>query len=132
MVLNSFISGFRDLIVTPSVALMRSPTDPSRVGIGVAKGTLSLFSHSTSGFFGFASKVSAAAGQGLATLSLDKKYRSWHREAVVSEASNLNRTWKRRGVQNAGQMIVRPVADLAVGVTSGVAGLIISPISGFK
>lgn len=132
MVLNSFISGFRDLIVTPSVALMNSPTDPSRVGIGVAKGTLSLFSHSTSGFFGFASKVSAAAGQGLATLSLDKKYRSWHREAVVSEASNLNRTWKRRGVQNAGQMIVRPVADITMGVTSGVAGLIISPISGFK
>ena len=68
MVLNSFISGFRDLIVTPSVALMNSPTDPSRVGIGVAKGTLSLFSHSTSGFFGFASKVSAEAAKGFGVI----------------------------------------------------------------
>lgn len=132
MVLNSVVSGLRDLIVMPSVALMRSPTDPSRVGLGVAKGTLSLFSHSTSGFFGFASKVSAAAGQGLATLSLDKEYRSWHREQIVSEATNLNRSWKRRGVQKVGKMIVRPVTDIVYGVTSGVLGLLVSPVTGFK
>ena len=132
MVLNSFISGFRDLIVTPSVALIDSPTDVSKVGMGVAKGTLSLFSHSTSGFFGFASKVSAGAGQGLASLSLDKEYRRWHREAVLAEASSLDRTWKRRGLQNAGQMIVRPVADITMGVASGVAGLLVAPAKGLK
>jgi hypothetical protein len=132
MVLSSFFSGVRDLIVTPSLALIRSPTDPSRVGLGVAKGTLSLFSHSASGFFGFTSKVSAAAGQGLAILSFDQRYMSWHREMVVNEATNLNRTWKRRGLQNAGEMLVRPVYDIALGLTTGAAGVIISPVNGFK
>lgn len=132
MVLSSFLSGVRDLIVTPSMALIRSPTDPSRVGLGVAKGTLSLFSHSASGFFGFTSKVSAAAGQGLAILSLDKSYMRWHREMVVNEATNLNRTWKRRGLQNAGDMLVRPIYDIALGLTTGATGVIISPVNGFK
>jgi vacuolar protein sorting-associated protein 13A/C len=37
MLVTSFFSGIRDLIVTPHTAIMNSPRDPSRLGIGVAK-----------------------------------------------------------------------------------------------
>jgi hypothetical protein len=132
MLVTSFFSGFRDLLLTPSKAFLRSPTDPSVVGIGVAKGTLSLVSHSTSGFFGFLSRVSASAGQVVATLSLDPDFSAWHRTKVVTEAMNLNRQWKRRGMQSVRAMIERPVGDLAAGVAGGVFGIVISPIKGYR
>lgn len=132
MVLTSFFSGLRDLFVTPSAAFMRSPTDASRIGLGVAKGTLSLVSHSTSGFFGFASKVSANAGQVIAILSLDKDFRNWHRDNVVTEATNLNREWKRRGVQKVTAMVGRPIGDLIFGVASGVGGIFLAPVRGYR
>lgn len=37
MLVSSFFSGVRDLFVTPSKAIMKSPTDPSRVGLGFAQ-----------------------------------------------------------------------------------------------
>ena len=58
MVINSFMKGARDFVVQPLREFLQFPQNPSRVGIGVAKGTLSLLSHSASGIFGFASKVS--------------------------------------------------------------------------
>lgn len=37
MLVTSFASGIRDFVMTPSSALINSPTDPSRLGIGVAQ-----------------------------------------------------------------------------------------------
>jgi Vacuolar-sorting-associated 13 protein C-terminal len=132
MLFSSFVSGVRDLVVTPSVAFLRSPTNPSLVGIGVAKGTLSLFSHSTSGIFGFLAKTTAAAGQAAAMLSLDPEYRDWHRERVVMEATNLNREWKKRGVESVSAMMTKPVADVVLGVLMGVSGLVTAPYKGYR
>jgi hypothetical protein len=132
MLFTSFVSGVRDLFVVPSVAFLASPTDASRVGLSVAQGALSLLSHSTSGFFGFATKVSAAAGQAVAILSLDAEFRSWHQDKVVTEATNLNREWKKRGVQNVGAMITRPFGDIVIGITAGVAGVFMSPYKGYQ
>lgn len=132
MLFTSFVSGFRDLVMTPSAAFMKTPTDPSRVGIGVAKGALSLFSHSASGFFGFWAKVSAAAGQGLSWLTLDPDYRTWHRDKIVTEATNLNRVWKRRGVQSVRMILTRPVIDLLYGVCGGVIGIFYQPVKGYR
>lgn len=132
MLVSSFFSGVRDLVVAPSRALIQSPTDPSRVGIGVAQGTLSLVSHSTSGFFAFMSKLAAGAGQGIATLSLDPEFRSWHRDKIVAEATNLNREYKRRGVKSIRAMAVRPVIDIVAGFGSGLAGIVLSPTKGFR
>ena len=131
MLFTSFLSGLRDLIIIPSQAFIKDK-NASSVGIGVAKGTLSLFSHSASGFFGFTSKIFAVAGQALASASCDKDFRKWHREQVLVEATNLNRTWKRRGVQSAQQMLVRPLGDILVGLGSGVTGIIVSPIRGYR
>ncbi len=58
MVVNSFMKGAHDFVVLPFREFLRSPNDPSRFGIGVAKGTLSLFSQTFSGIFGFISSVS--------------------------------------------------------------------------
>jgi len=132
MLLTSVFSGMKDFVTAPSTAFLRSPTDPSRLGLGVAKGTLSLFSHSASGFFGFLSKVSASAGQVVAVLSLDPEYRIWHRDQIVTEASNLNRDWKRRGLQSAGAIITRPLGDIILGITAGVFGVVISPVKEYK
>lgn len=131
MLFTSFVSGVRDLVVTPSKAFMKSPTDASGVGLGVAQGTLSLFSHSTSGFFGFCAKVSAAAGQGLAWLTLDPDYRNWHRDHIMVEATNLNRVWKRRGIQGVRATVVRPLLDIFIGVGGAVSGVFILPYKGY-
>ena len=37
MLVSSLVTGIRDFILTPSTALMNSPRDPSRLGIGVAQ-----------------------------------------------------------------------------------------------
>jgi regulator of replication initiation timing len=131
-IISSFMSGVRDLVVAPATAIMKSPTDVNQVGIEVAKGTISFFSHSTSGIFGFLAKMSASAGQTVAILSLDSEYRQWHRDTVVSEATDLNRVWKRRGMQKASHIVFRPVGDILLGVAMGASGLIISPYKGFK
>jgi hypothetical protein len=131
MLFTSFVSGVRDLVVTPSKAFMQSPTDASGVGLGVAQGTISLFSYSASGFFGFWAKVSAAAGQGLTWLAFDPEYRNWHRDRIVVEAANLNRVWKRRGVQSVRAAIARPVMDVAMGVGDAVIGVVRLPYKGY-
>lgn len=131
MHVTSFMSDVRDLVRAPSTAFRQSPTDASRLGLGVAQGALSLFSHSISGFFGVLAKVSAASGQAVAVLSLDSDFRDWHRDKVVTEATNLNREWKRRGVQSSMLMLTRPVLDIILGVAGGVSGLVTAPIKGY-
>jgi hypothetical protein len=129
---SSFVSGVRDLVAAPTSAFLKSPTNMNQVGIAVGKGTLSLFSHSASGIFGFAAKMSATAGQAAAILSLDTEYSQWHRDRIVNEATNLNREWKRRGIQSVPEMLTRPVGDIILGVAMGASGLVISPYKGFK
>ena len=60
MVLSSFMKGAKDFVSIPFNEFLSSPTNPRRVGIGVARGTLSLFSHFFTGVFGFLSNVSNA------------------------------------------------------------------------
>ena len=132
MLVSSFASGVRDLVVAPSVAIWKSPTDPSRVGIGVAQGTLSLVSHSASGFFGVLAKVSARAGQAVAVLSLDADFRDWHRDKVVVDTTNLTRDWKRRGVQKVEWMLAKPLLDISSGVVQGIFGVVLAPVKGYQ
>ena len=130
MVLNSFATGVRDFFITPSQAFLRTPKNPSKVGIGIAKGTLSLFSHSASGVFGFTAKMAATAGQAAATLSFDTEYVRWHREMILVEAKSLDRQYRKRGLQSVQGMLTRPVWDIIRGTALGVSGLIISPYRG--
>jgi hypothetical protein len=96
------------------------------------QGTLSFFSYGASGIFGYASKVAAAAGQAIASISLDSEFRDWHNDKVVVAATNLNREWKRRGVQNVSQILTRPLIDIMLGAVGGLSGIVISPAKGFQ
>lgn len=129
---SSFASGVRDLVFAPTAAFLKSPTNVRKIGIGVGKGTLSLFSHSASGIFGFSARLWATAGQTVAILSLDSEYRQWHRDRIVNEAVNLNRIWKRRGLQSIQEIMLRPVVDIILGVTTGATGFITAPYKGAK
>jgi regulator of replication initiation timing len=129
---SSFVSGVRDLVVAPTKAFLKSPTDVRKVGMGLGKGTLSFFSNGASGIFGFSARLWATAGQTVAVLSLDSEYRQWHRDRIVNEATNLNRVWKRRGVQSVQEIVFRPFADVALGVTMGATGFFTAPYNGAK
>ncbi|GAX12582.1 hypothetical protein FisN_13Lu043 [Fistulifera solaris] len=132
MLLSSVFAGFKDLFLAPSSAFLQSPTDPSSVGVGVAKGTLSFFSHSTSGFFAFCTKVSAAASQFAANLSLDSKFSDWHRESVIVEATNIQRQWKKRGVNEVGSTLFRPIQDILGGFGGAIFYFFFAPIDGLR
>lgn len=128
MLLSSLATGVRDFFVAPSKEFLKSPKNPSRLGLGVAKGTLSLFAHSASGLFGFAAKMSATAAQATAIFSFDSDYQQWHRDHVLAEAKNLDRHWKRRGVGGISRIFTRPIIDLIRGVVLGCTGLVVTPI----
>jgi hypothetical protein len=128
MFLNSLATGVRDFFVVPSREFLRSPHKPGRVGVGVAKGTLSLFSHSASGFFALAAKMMASAGQLAANLSLDPEYQAWHHDVILSEAQNLDRRWKRKGAGEVSLMIARPLVDILRGVALAATGIITMPV----
>ena len=132
ILLSSFMSGVKDLVSIPTAAFMKSPANVKEVGIGVGKGTVSFLSHSASGFFGFSARLFSQAGQGMALFSFDSDYRQWHRDRVVNEATNLERAWKRRGMPTAEEIILRPAADLVLGFTLGVSGVVMSPYRGAK
>ena len=132
LLLTSFMSGVKDLVSAPTAALIKNPTDVRQVGIGVGKGTLSFVSHSASGFFGLTARLFSQAGQATAFFSFDPDFKQWHQERIVNEATNLERVWKRRGIQNLGEMILRPVSDVLFGFTLGVAGVVTSPYRGAR
>ena len=132
ILLSSFMSGVKDLVSIPTAAFMKSPANVKEVGIGVGKGTVSFLSHSASGFFGFSARLLSQAGQGVAFFSFDSEYRQWHRDRVVNEATNLERAWKRRGMPSVEEIIVRPAADLVLGFTLGVSGVVMSPYRGAR
>ena len=126
------MSGVKDLVAIPTAAFMKDPANVKQVGIGVGKGAVSFFSHSASGLFGFSARFLSQAGQAIAFFSLDKEYRQWHREKVVNEATNLDRVWKHRGMPTIQEIVVRPVADVVLGVTLGISGVVMSPYRGAR
>ena len=93
---------------------------------------MSFLSHGASGLSGFASKAAAAAGQAVAAVSLDDEFRDWHNDNVVVPATNLNREWKRRGVQNIGYIVIKPIGDIIFGLAGGISGIVILPMKGFQ
>ncbi|OEU18135.1 hypothetical protein FRACYDRAFT_217777, partial [Fragilariopsis cylindrus CCMP1102] len=68
----------------------------------------------------------------MAFFSLDSEYRQWHRERIVNEATNLERVFKRRGIQNADEMLLRPITDVVLGISLGVSGVVMSPYRGAR
>ena len=122
MLLTSFRTGLRDFILQPSRELKYITRNPSRVGVGVIKGTVSLFSNSTSGIFGFFSNLGATAGQTATMLTLDEHFRHHHSEKQAAQRRHYER-WKRKGCGHVTLIVTRPIHDLVFGVLSATTGL---------
>jgi len=131
MVLSSFCTGLRDFILQPSRELKYITKNPSRVGVGVLKGTLSLFSNSTSGIFGFASNWGSTFGHTAAILTLDEHFQRIHSKQKVEQQRHYDR-WKKKGFGRVTLMVTRPVEDIVFGIGLGVTGILTEPYRGAK
>lgn len=131
MVLTSFRSGLRDFFLQPSRELKHIARNPSRVGVGVLKGTLSLVSNSASGIFGFASNLGATIGETATLLTLDQHYQRLHSEQKVAQQRHYDR-WKKKGFGHITLMVSRPVHDIVLGVLSASTGLVTEPYRGAR
>jgi len=129
MAVNSFMKGARDLIV-PFREFLKSPNNPSRLGIGVAKGTLSLFSHFFTGVFGFVSNISQAVGTAAATLSLDEQYKRWHHQQAADHIRYMTGQFRPKGCELVLSAVARPVQDITAGLLFAASGLIVEPFKG--
>lgn len=126
--LNDLLTGVRDFFVEPGVAFLKSPINPSRLGVGFAKGTLSLVSNSASGVFGLAARISGGAARGLSTLSMDSKFQMQHAQAAQAHKSSQQHSTRKKVTR----LVVRPVEDITFGVMGAVIGLFVEPVKRAK
>ena len=131
MVLTSFRTGLKDFFLQPTRELKHITRNPSRVGVGVLKGTLSLLSNSTSGIFGFFSNLGATVGHTATMLTLDEHYRQLHAEQKAAQQRHYDR-WKKKGFGHVTLMVSRPVHDVVFGVISASTGIFTEPYRGAK
>ncbi|KAL7543443.1 hypothetical protein ACHAXR_012723, partial [Thalassiosira sp. AJA248-18] len=131
MVLTSFRTGLRDFFLQPSRELKHITKNPSRFGVGVLKGTLSLLSNSASGVFGFASNLGATVGHTATMLTLDEDFQRLHSEQKAAQQRHYDR-WKKKGFGHVTLMVTRPVHDIVFGVVSASTGLLTEPYRGAK
>jgi len=134
MAINSVIKGARDFVVIPLREFLRSPKDPSRLALGIAKGYLSFNTHFFSGVFGFISNLCEAAGSGFTALSFDDYFKRWHAEQVSENARrrHLHEQFRPNGKDLVAQAVMTPILDLCVGVIFATSGIITEPYIGAK
>ena len=131
MVLTSFRTGLRDFILQPSRELKHITKNPSRLGVGVLKGTLSLLSNSASGIFGFTSNLGASVSHAATMLTLDEHFQQLHSEQKAAQQKHYDR-WKKKGFGHATLLVTRPAYDILFGVASAATGLLTEPYRGAK
>jgi hypothetical protein len=131
MVLTSFRTGLRDFVLQPSRELKHITKNPSRLGVGVLKGTLSLVSNGASGIFGFASNLGATVGHTATQLTLDEDFQRLHSEQKAAQQLHYDR-WKKKGFGHVTLMVSRPVSDIVFGVISASTGILLEPYRGAK
>ena len=119
-------TGVRDFFYLPSMIFLETPTDPTRIGLGVVKGTLSLVSHSAQGVFGITSNLGSAVGQVAARISMDEKLRE--RQAEKDIANKKRRMSKKEALL----VTVQPFEDIAKGVFTGFTGIFVEPYRSLK
>jgi len=114
---NDLTTGVKDLFYEPASALTRSPEEFSR---GLAKGSLSLLSHSIHGTFNTASKITGTIGKGVSMLTLDDNYVKRRERSSARKA---------RGVKEG---LLDGTEALAKGIYEGAVGVIAQPVKGAK
>lgn len=131
MVVSSFSAGLRDFVLQPSRELKHLTKNPSRFGVGVLRGTLSLVSNSASGVFGLFSNLGSSFGATAAILTLDKEFQNLHSEQQAAQQRNYDRL-RQRGFGRVTLLVTRPVHDVVFGLVSASTGIITEPYRGAK
>lgn len=117
--LSSLGTGVKDFFYEPGHALITSPTEISKIGRGVVKGTVSLLVNTSDGFIGTATTMTRSFGKGIAALSMDKAFLR-NREALQRHPNGIVAT------------ITRPAKDIANGFYCGVIGIVRVPYHSVK
>jgi len=131
MVLTSFRTGLQDFFLQPSREMKHITKNPSRVGVGMLKGTLSLVSNSASGIFLLASNLGETCASTATMLTLDEHYQQLRSKQKAAQKRSYDRL-KMKGSGRATMMISRPFHDIAFGVVSATSGLVSEPYRGAK
>ena len=129
MAVNSIMKGAHDFVVLPFREFIRSPNNPSKLGIGVAKGTLSFLSHLFSGIFGFVSNISEAGGTAAAALSFDEHFKRWHKQQV-DHFRHMHGQFRPKGGELIMTAITRPLQDVVAGLLFAASGVFVEPYKG--
>jgi len=128
-VFSHIATGVKDFFYEPSKAFMVDPMNPTLLGLGVAKGTLSLVSHSATGFFGFASKMISSGGYAAAALSMDNTYLQ-RRAKFIEIIGKFEENRSQPKSAKVAVAVARPFLDLLFGVTDAAAGVLLEPCKG--
>lgn len=130
MAVNSIMKGAHDFVMLPFREFLRSPNNPSKLGIGVAKGTISLLSHFFSGIFGFVSNISEAGGTAAAALSFDEHFKRWHKQQVADHFLHMHGQFRPQGWELLFSTVTRPLQDIVAGLLFAASGVFVEPYKG--
>ena len=119
------------LFLQPSRELKHITRNPSRLGVGVLKGTVSLFSNSTSGIFGFFSNIGLTASRTSTKFTFDEHFQRHHSQKETAQHRHYDR-WKRKGCGHVTLIVTRPVHDIVFSVISATTGVMTEPYRGAK
>ncbi|KAJ3106617.1 hypothetical protein HDU97_005982 [Phlyctochytrium planicorne] len=114
---NNVSSGVRDFFYKPIEGFEISR--PQDFGIGLAKGTTSLFKKTVYGVSDTLSKFAGSVSKGLAVITLDEEFQESRRLQNV-----------RNRPRHAGQGVTTGASSLVSGVVSGISGVLSKPIEG--
>ncbi|GMF20240.1 unnamed protein product [Phytophthora lilii] len=109
--------GVKDFFYEPAAGLV---TSPQEFVLGLSRGTTSLFTHSLYGAFNAASKVTGTLSEGIATLSLDRKYLAERRAQGP----------RKQVATHIGTGLIHGTKQLGKGIFAGVTGVITAPAQG--
>ncbi|EDQ87121.1 uncharacterized protein MONBRDRAFT_10331 [Monosiga brevicollis MX1] len=111
--LSSVAGGFSSLFYEPYKGLVKGPGEFGKgVGVGVTKLTTGV----VGGITGIGSKVTGAAGSGLATLTMDDKYESDRRRDMQQKPTNV------------GSGVATGLKRFGKGFYSGLTGVVTTPV----
>ena len=116
---SSFGSGVTDLFYEPYLGFVSDR--PQDIGIGFAKGGLSLVRKTVSGLTGTFSKITGSLGKGLSAATFDPAFQQQRR-----------RSQARNKPKHAVGGVTTGTTQLLSGLTSGITGLVEKPMEGAK
>jgi hypothetical protein len=112
-------SGVKDFFYEPSNALITSPTEVSKLGKSLAKGTLSLVSNTADGLIGTGTTITRQFSKGVAKFAMDPHYNTL-RDALNRPARSLT------------DAASKPLKDVSYSIYYAITGLLKVPYNNYR